>query len=116
MPPADSKDGALHYIRNHRSDLPKVGDALKRIIFSEERCKGDAQRLNDYWKEQPDKDILAIRFDAESGNFILTHRLDGDFMMSPEKFYTLVAKKAIQIFSDEISHKIRTLMGSIDNV
>lgn len=112
MSPNESNEGPVSYIRSRTSDLPKVGDALKRMVLSDERCFAAAASLTEYWKNRPDSDILAIRYDQPRQLFVLTHRLDGEFTMTPEKFFMLVAQKTVQLLSQEVAGRIRFMMES----
>ncbi len=112
MSPTESNESPVSYIRSRTSDLPKVGDALKRMVLSDERCFAAAASLTEYWKNRPDRDILAIRYDQSQQLFVLTHRLDGEFTMTPEKFFMLVAQKTVRLLSQEVAGRIRFMMES----
>lgn len=115
MSPNESNEGPVSYIRSRTSDLPKVGDALKRMVLSDERCFGAAASLTEYWKNRPDSDILAIRYDQPRQLFVLTHRLDGEFTMTPEKFFMLVVQKTYQLLSEEVKARVKSAMENPTN-
>lgn len=110
MSPIDSNEGPVSYIRSRTSDLPKVGDAFKRMVLSDDRCFAAAASLTEYWKTRPDRDILAIRYDQTRKLFMLTHRLDGEFTMTPERFFIVVAQKTVQLLSQEVAVRIKSMM------
>ncbi len=110
MSPTESNESPVSTIRSRSSDLPKVGDALKRMVLSDDRCFAAAGSLTEYWKKRPDSDILAIRYEQSRQLFVLTHRADGEFTMSPEKFFMLVAQKTVLLLSQEVAGRIRSMM------
>lgn len=110
MTPSESADGPVSYIRSHVSDLPKVGSALKRMVFSDDRCLAAAEALNDYWKSHPDVNMQSIQYDENRKVFVLSHRFDGRFDMNPERFFAIVAKRAVQLLSEEVGQRIKSLL------
>lgn len=110
MVPTERNEGPVSYIRSRTSDLPKVGDALKKMVLNDERCFTAAASLTEYWKTKPDQDILEIRYDQSRKHFILTHRLDGEFTMTPERFFMLVVQKTYQLLSEEVRARVKSAM------
>jgi hypothetical protein len=116
MSPTERNESPVSYIRSRTSDLPRVGNALKRMVFTDERCFGDAERLNEYWKRKPDANYESVSYDPDRKRFLLVHRHDGVVAMDVEKFYGLVAQKTmlliqknIQELSQEVFAKIRSM-------
>lgn len=116
MSPNESNESPVSSIRSRTSDLPKVGDALKRMVLTDERCFGDAERLNEYWKRKPDGNYESVSYDPDRKRFLLVHRHDGVVAIDVERFYELVARKTmfliqktIQELSREVLVKIRSI-------
>ena len=93
--------GNVIYVDFGRSKCPKVEDdlhddvkaALNGTIYSDAYCTVIAERLNQYWQNNPKIHFSGIRYDTKSKHFILTPRTEAEFPMAPNVFYELLRTK-----------------------
>lgn len=113
----ESDDSPVSYIRSPRSDLVKVGNSFRKMIF-DELCFVTAKGLTKYWKRRPDEKISSIQYDQKQKLFVLSHRVDGEFTMTPQQFFTVLDQNNEQVLSEEpqlLSEELRAFMEQFGN-
>lgn len=109
MPLDEGPDSTVMEAVAHEKTL---GSSIKKAVFTDDRCHKAAVGLTEYWRKNPDKTITAVRYDAGKKFFVISHRVDGEFTLTPERFFSLIAEKTCELLIAEVNNLSQKVLGS----
>jgi hypothetical protein len=66
----------------------------EKFTLNDARCEAMAEDLNQYWVLNPSQFLEKIAYDPESKYFIITHRTDPQYRMTPDQVARLIYGEA----------------------
>ncbi len=109
MPLDEGPDSAVTEVTIPEKTL---GSSIKKVVFTDDRCHKAAVGLTEYWRRNPDKTITAVRYDVAKKLFVIKHRVDGEFTVTPERFFSLIAEKTCELLIAEVNSLSQKVLGS----